>query len=55
MIFHIFSRFSIFPWCIDFLQHLISDFFLASHAIEETRGRKEGSSVETAGNATAKD
>lgn len=34
---------------------LISGFFLAIHAIEETRGRKEGSSVETAGNATAKD
>lgn len=50
-----FQDFQFSIWYIQFLQHLIFDFFLASHAIEETRGRKEGSSVETAGNATSKD
>lgn len=50
-----FQDFQFSIWYIQFLQHLIFGFFLASHTIEETRGRKEGSSVETAGNATAKD
>lgn len=50
-----FQDFQFSIWYIQFLQYLIFGFFLASHTIEETRGRKEGSSVETAGNATAKD
>lgn len=50
-----FQDFQFSIWYIQFLQHLIFGFFLASHTIEETRGRKEGSSVEIAGNATAKD